>query len=124
MPVQEQQRKRASSASRKPRGTSATRHRNLTAQSLRSPPPPKWNARNAPTPDEIFAFYRDSTSLADDLEMFHRDEERQRWTAALVYVAGGIRDAQRTLEQPEDVRVVDIGAGAGHDARALRDSGF
>lgn len=45
-----------------------------------------------------------------DLEAFHNDPERQRWTEGLVGVA---RNLQAT-------KVIDIGCGAGHDLRALR----
>lgn len=76
----------------------------------------EWASRAPSSPAEIAAFYRDSECLEADLEAFHQDAERQRWTRSLVHVAQGI-DLPHTL-------VIDIGAGGGHDLRALRDGGI
>lgn len=74
----------------------------------------EWYASAPETPDEIAAFYRSSTKLEDDLEAFHTDPLRQKWTELLVHVAGQIRAKV----------AVDIGSGGGHDLRALRAAGI
>lgn len=69
----------------------------------------EWRQRSPSTVEEIAAFYRDSTRLKDDLEAWHATPERQAWTDAIVAVAqaNGVRS------------VLDVGAGAGHDLRAV-----
>lgn len=74
----------------------------------------EWAAANPATPDEIYQFYVHARGLRDDLEEFHKDPQRREWTKTLVNVA---RNSGAQL-------VVDIGSGAGHDLRALRDAGF
>lgn len=58
-------------------------------------------------------FYRTAECLEADLEAFHAHPERQRWTEALVHIA----------KQSKAQVAIDIGAGAGHDLRALRTAG-
>jgi SAM-dependent methyltransferase len=74
----------------------------------------EWRRRSPSTPEEIAAFYRDSERLGDDLEAWHATPERQAWTKSIVSVA-----------QNNDVKsVLDVGAGGGHDLRALSGSGY
>lgn len=47
--------------------------------------------------------------MDDDLDAFHADPERQRWTDALVHA----------VKESKAQTVIDIGCGAGHDLRAL-----
>lgn len=73
----------------------------------------EWAAANPQTPDEITEFYVNAQGLEDDLNLFHSLPERQEWTETLV-----------TMAKRFDARlVIDIGSGAGHDLRALRDAG-
>lgn len=74
----------------------------------------EWAAANPRTPEEIHAFYVNAQHLDDDLEAFHTKPQRQEWTKTLVRMA---QNTQAKL-------VVDIGSGAGHDLRALRDAGI
>lgn len=73
----------------------------------------EWEAKQPTTPEQITDFYRHAHGTADDLEAWHDSEARQAWTAMLVQVAkeSGAKIA------------VDIGCGAGHDLRALREAG-
>jgi SAM-dependent methyltransferase len=70
----------------------------------------EWNAAAPTTPEEIAAFYRHSERLGDDLDAWHDLEERQAWTKAIVQVAGANKAK----------RILDVGAGGGHDLEALR----
>jgi len=70
----------------------------------------EWNAKHPSTPEEVLAFYRDTVNYDDDLNAWHETEERQAWTAALV-AAATVSGARRVL---------DVGAGLGHDLLALR----
>lgn len=83
----------------------------LTAMEARSALAAEWASVSPRTPDEINQFYRQSEHLEADLEAFHTDPERQRWTEVLVHLATDVVRAKV---------VVDIGCGAGHDLRALR----
>lgn len=74
----------------------------------------EWERRAPQTASEVLEFYRTSELLGADLEAFHTDPMRQKWTEALIHVA--TRDAKANL-------VIDIGCGAGHDLRALRAAG-
>lgn len=74
----------------------------------------EWNAAAPRTPLAVWSFYRNANGLRADLDAWHATDERRSWTKALIYVAKRI-DAHR---------VVDIGCGAGHDLRALRDFGL
>jgi SAM-dependent methyltransferase len=69
----------------------------------------EWEARGPRNTSEVLDFYRHSEHLEGDLDAFHSDPERQKWTAALVHV----------VSQCSGKVVVDIGCGAGHDLRAL-----
>ncbi len=71
----------------------------------------EWYERNPQTPEEILQFYKDSEMLEGDLNAFHTQVERQKWTVGLVHIAKTFK-AKTTI---------DIGCGAGHDLRALRD---
>lgn len=86
--------------------------RPLTAHEARSALAAEWESAQPSTPDEILEFYRRSECLGDDLEAFHNQPERKRWTEILVHLA----------KATEAKVVVDIGSGAGHDLRALRDA--
>jgi SAM-dependent methyltransferase len=70
----------------------------------------EWERRSPETPEEIAAFYRDSEALGADMDAWHATPERQEWTRTVVQVAGA-----NGVE-----RVLDVGAGGGHDLRALR----
>jgi SAM-dependent methyltransferase len=72
----------------------------------------EWERRSPATAEEIAAFYRDSERLREDLEAWHATPERQAWTQAIVDVAkaNGVTS------------VLDVGAGVGHDLRAIRDA--
>lgn len=70
----------------------------------------EWNGKNPGTPEEIAAFYRDTVNYDDDLEAWHESDFRKEWTAAIV-AAATVSGAHRVL---------DIGAGRGHDLIALR----
>jgi hypothetical protein len=76
----------------------------------------EWQTAAPSTPDAIAAFYRHARGLADDLEAWHQTPVRQEATRMLAHVA---QQAPRAREQ---LLVVDIGAGAGHDLRAIRDA--
>lgn len=69
----------------------------------------EWKSREPVGDDGIAAFYRESECLAADLDAWHATPERQEWTRAIVQVAGanGVKS------------VLDVGAGGGHDLRAL-----
>lgn len=69
----------------------------------------EWERRDPVGDDGIAAFYRDSECLAADLDAWHATPERQAWTRDIVAVAGANR-----VES-----VLDVGAGVGHDVRAL-----
>jgi SAM-dependent methyltransferase len=69
----------------------------------------EWRRRSPIGRDEIAAFYRESEMLGADLDAWHDTPERQVWTRAIVEIAAG-----------NDVEtVLDVGAGAGHDLRAV-----
>lgn len=69
----------------------------------------EWKRRGPVGDDGIAAFYRDSECLGADLDAWHATPERQEWTRAIVQVAGA----------NEAKRVLDVGAGGGHDLIAL-----
>lgn len=73
----------------------------------------EWNQQNPQTPAEILEFYRNTPNLGEDLEVFHDDPTRQTWTRALLHVA----------RQGEAKTAIDIGCGAGHDIKALAETG-
>jgi SAM-dependent methyltransferase len=82
----------------------------LALEETRSALAAEWR-RAAPSSDGAVAqFYAESEYLADDLEAWHATPERQAWTQAIVRVARANKVAS----------VLDVGAGAGHDLRALR----
>lgn len=70
----------------------------------------EWNRRNPVGDDGIAEFYRESQCLGADLDAWHETAERQAWTSFIVDVAqkNGISS------------ILDVGAGGGHDLRALR----
>lgn len=72
----------------------------------------EWRARDPRTPADIAEFYRTATGLQDDLDEWHATPARKQATELLVQVA----------KMSEAKVVVDIGAGAGHDLKALRDA--
>lgn len=73
-----------------------------------------WASRAPATAEDVARFYRECPGdlMAADLEAFHADPERRRWTDVLVHVA---REQKASL-------VIDIGCGAGHDLAALREA--
>jgi SAM-dependent methyltransferase len=72
----------------------------------------EWRGINPATPEAVAGFYRESRTMADDLEAWHRDDpDRQLWTRA-VAAAAKVVDAKRVL---------DVGAGLGHDLLAARE---
>jgi SAM-dependent methyltransferase len=72
----------------------------------------EWQAVGARTPQDIHRFYETAQHLGLDLEAWHALPDRQSWTAMLVSVA----------QQSGAHSIVDIGCGAGHDLRALREA--
>lgn len=70
----------------------------------------EWEDRQPQTPDDIAAFYRDAQGLRADLNAWHATPERQEWTTV-------VRAAALTARA---LFILDVGAGAGHDLRALR----
>jgi hypothetical protein len=83
----------------------------------------EWAEWDPQTPEDIAAFYRDAEHQEADLDAFHEASERQGWTRLLLYFAGQIIASVQAAENPDArVRVIDIGSGAGHDLRALRDA--
>ena len=72
----------------------------------------EWADRSPEHPEAIAEFYRTTKHLAADLDAWHRTPERESWTQMLVHVA----------RESGAKRIIDIGAGAGHDLRALRDA--
>jgi SAM-dependent methyltransferase len=69
-------------------------------------------------PEAIARFYRETRTQYAQLDAFHEDANRQQWTRMIVDVArrSGLDGGLAKL-------AVDIGAGNGHDLRALRDAG-
>lgn len=82
-------------------------------ETVREPLRKEWEERAPSSADEVLAFYRETEQMDADLHAFHMFPERQAWTAALLHVAANLK-AELTI---------DIGCGAGHDLRALRDAG-
>ncbi len=74
----------------------------------------EWYARAPRDPEAIAAFYRDNTTLADDLLEWHSLPWRQERTQALVQFARehGVQS------------VLDVGCGMGQDILALRRAGI
>ena len=70
----------------------------------------EWKARNPSSKEEIADFYRTSRGYPDDLNAWHASPARQEWTTAIVAAA----------KASQAVRILDVGAGVGHDLRALR----
>lgn len=70
----------------------------------------EWESKAPADAGAIAAFYRESECLGADLDAWHETPERQEWTRAIVQVAGA-----NNLK-----RVLDVGAGGGHDLMALR----
>lgn len=77
----------------------------------------EWRAKNPQTDDDIADFYRTSDKLGADLDAWHTDPERRKWTDVLVHAA-------RQLKAHGHVVAVDIGCGRGHDLIALRLAGI
>lgn len=69
----------------------------------------EWRAKNPQTPAEIASFYRDAEGMEADLTAWHETPSRKGITAAIVAAAISI-DARSVL---------DVGAGMGHDLKAL-----
>ncbi len=72
----------------------------------------EWRALSPTTPDEIANFYRYAEGIEGDLDAWHELPERKEWTSAVI-AAAKVSNAKRVL---------DIGAGAGHDLYALIDA--
>src|SRR3954469_18927723 len=87
----------------------------VDAKTARAALAAQWQARDPKTPEEILQFYREvGPELEDDLEAFHRDPERKKWQEGLAHIAKTF-NAKHTI---------DVGCGAGHDLRLLRDVGI
>jgi SAM-dependent methyltransferase len=73
-----------------------------------------WASQAPETPEQVAAFYRTVSGdlLAADLDVFHADPGRQRWTDVLIHVVTSTQARQ----------IVDIGCGAGHDLTALHNA--
>lgn len=72
----------------------------------------EWVKANPQTPEEIKAFYKDSKYYINELNEWHARDETRRYQTQLIVAAARACGAQRIL---------DIGAGAGHDLEALRE---
>lgn len=83
-----------------------------SAEQARTALAAEWVERAPKTSSEVLDFYRTSEHLEADLDAFHTSPTRQLWTSNLVHVA---RQAEPKLS-------IDIGSGAGHDLRALREA--
>lgn len=83
-----------------------------TAEEARAALAAVWASQAPETAEDVAAFYRDCPGdlMAADLEVFHDQPERQRWTDALLHVATTTGAGL----------IVDIGCGAGHDIKMLR----
>jgi len=83
----------------------------IRAQEARAALADEWRRQNPQTPEDILAFYK-TADQSDDLAAFHASAMRQRWTALVC-------DVVTTTGASS---VVDIGCGAGHDLRAIREA--
>ncbi len=72
----------------------------------------EWQAADPHTEAEILRFYQGAQGLGPDLDAWHQNPERRQWTRDIVHVA----------TQEGVKKILDIGCGAGHDLRALRDA--
>lgn len=70
----------------------------------------QWRSASPSSPAEIMRFY-EQADQTEDLDCFHAFPGRQSWTENLLHVVG---TAKPKL-------VLDIGCGAGHDIRAVRE---
>lgn len=70
----------------------------------------EWREQSPQTPEEVLTFYRNTRLYDADLDAWHELPWRQQWTAAVI-AAAQVSNAKRVL---------DIGAGRGHDLLALR----
>jgi len=68
-----------------------------------------WNQRSPTTQEEIADFYRTTEHYGADLDAWHSDVGRQMWSTIIVEAA----------RASGSKRILDIGAGAGHDIDAL-----
>lgn len=73
-------------------------------------------ALNPQSPEEINNFYVNSNKLKGDLDAWHETQDRK---IAELIVCAAVDSAARSLGT-NSVRVLDVGAGAGHDLLALR----
>lgn len=69
----------------------------------------EWKQLSPQTPEEIAAFYQNTTNYKDDLDSWHLLPERYEWTNFVVNVASSCKAKT----------ILDVGAGAGHDITAL-----
>lgn len=69
----------------------------------------EWESQSPTTAEGIADFYRKATKLAADLDAWHAQPERQAWTEVIVRAARGYQVRS----------VLDVGAGRGHDIRAV-----
>ncbi len=74
----------------------------------------EWHAQHPVTQKEVAEFYRTSSHMAADLHAWHATPARQQWTEIVVGIA----------RQTNARIVVDIGAGAGYELRALKSAGL
>lgn len=72
----------------------------------------EWYAANPVSPNDIFKFYENAQGLKADLDAWHDEPFRQRWTDIIIAAA----------KTANVKRVLDVGAGVGHDLMALRQS--
>jgi hypothetical protein len=83
------------------------------SQQARSDLASEWREAKPQTAADILSFYKYARGMGADLDAWHADPTRRAWTEWVAYVAKKV-DAKFAL---------DIGAGAGHDLRALRAAG-
>lgn len=72
----------------------------------------EWERLNPQTESEIAAFYRDTNNYVADLNAWHDDAGRQFWSTIICGAAQACGAK----------RILDVGAGAGHDLAALKAS--
>ena len=72
-----------------------------------------WNAAAPSSPDEVAAFHSTAPEVTDEIEATHATPERQALTAQVVDIA----------RQIGATKILDVGAGGGHDMRALEAAG-
>lgn len=82
----------------------------LSLDEARSALAREWEARGPRSPSEVLDFYQHAEGIAADLDAWHQEPERQKWTEIVAYAANQIGAKV----------AIDIGCGAGYELAALR----